>query len=236
MAPVTETEDLRESRGAQPKLADTSGGGPPRIDLGERGWGGDGDEGSGRDPRYVPGAGMLAMRFVLVSVSALFVTLGLAYYERAQSAVGWQHIRAPRMLWISTALILASGWVLEAARGAFERRDSARYVRWIEITVTIGLGFLACQVLALRELVGQGIYLRHNPHSSLFYVLTGVHGLHLLGGIAALLYLAWCALRWNARSRFQVERQRTRTQITALYWHFLTVLWLALFLSLLIWW
>lgn len=234
MAPVTETEESRASRGGQqPKLADTSGGGPPEFVPGGRGWGGDGDE--GRDPRYVPGAGLLAIRFVLVSVTALFITVGVAYYERAQSAVGWEHIRVPRMLWASTAIILASGWLLEAARGAFQRRDTSRYLRWIEITVLGGLAFLACQVLALRELVNQGIYLQHNPHSSLFYVLTGIHGLHLLGGIAALLYLAWCAMRWNQQSRFQRERQRTRTQITAIYWHFLTVLWLALFLGLLVW-
>ena len=234
MAPVTETEESRASRAAAPLLADTSGGGPPAIVPRDRPWGGDGDEG-GRDPRYVPGAGLLAMRFTLVSVTALFVTVGLAYYERAQSAVGWQHIRVPRMLWISTALILSSGWMLEAARGAFERRDSARYLRWLEFTVLGGLGFLACQVLALRELVGQGIYLQHNPHSSLFYVLTGIHGMHLLGGIAALLYLAWGALRLRAASKFQIEKQRTRTQITAIYWHFLTVLWLGLFLGLLLW-
>jgi cytochrome c oxidase subunit 3 len=234
MAPVTEVEKTRASRSPEPKLADTSGGGPPGTEPGHRGWGGDGDEG-GRDPRYVPGAGLLAMRFVLVSVTALFITVGIAYYERAQSAVGWQHIRMPRMLWASTALILASGWMLEAARGAFERKNMARYMRWIEITVGAGLAFLACQVLALRELVAQGIYLRHNPHSSLFYVLTGVHGFHLLGGIVALLYLVWCAMRFRSASAFQVEKQRTRTQITALYWHFLTVLWLALFLGLLIW-
>ena len=246
MAPVTETEESRASRAAPPLPADTSGGGPPAIGPLDRGWGGDGDE--GRDPRYVPGAGLLAMRFVLVSVTALFITVGVAYYERAQSAIGWEHIRVPRMLWASTALILASGWMLEAARSAFERRDSARYVRWLEITVFGGLAFLACQVLALRELVGQGIYLQHNPHSSLFYVLTGVHGLHLLGGIAALLYLAWGAMHLQtqrarrvpassseAGSKFQMERQRTRTQITAIYWHFLTVLWLALFLGLLLW-
>jgi len=234
MAPATETEESRASLAPPPLPADTSGGGPPAIGPRDRGWGGDGDEG-GRDPRYVPGAGLLAMRFVLVSVTALFITVGVAYYERAQSAIGWEHIRVPRMLWASTALILGSGWMLEAARSAFERRDRARYVRWLEITVFGGLAFLACQVLALRELVGQGIYLQHNPHSSLFYVLTGVHGLHLLGGIGALLYLAWGAMRLQAGSKFQVERQRTRTQITAIYWHFLTVLWLALFLGLLLW-
>ena len=226
MAPATETEEI--------KLADSGGGGPPRFGSGDDGGGGDGDGGS-PDPRYVPGAGLLAMRLVLVSVTALFVTVGIAYYERAQLPTNWEHIRVPRMLWVSTAMILASGWMLEAARGAFERRNNVRYMHWLEFTVGGGLAFLACQVLALRELAGQGIYLRHNPHSSLFYVLTGAHGLHLLGGIAALFYLLLCAMRLPERSRFHFLRQRSRTQVTALYWHFLTVLWLGLFLGLLVW-
>jgi len=226
MAPAPETEERQ--------LGDTSGGGPTDRGPGDPGGGGDGD-GSSPDPRYVPGAGLFAMRFVLVSVTALFVTLGIAYYLRAQSPVNWQHIRVPRMLWLSTAIILASGWMLEAARGAFARRDKARHMRWLKFAVAGGLAFLACQVLALRELAGQGIYLQHNPHSSLFYVLTGVHGLHLLGGIAALLYLLLCALRLREGAKFELERQRSRTAVAALYWHFLTVLWLALFLGLLLW-
>jgi cytochrome c oxidase subunit 3 len=84
-------------------------------------------------------------------------------------------------------------------------------------------------------LVAQGIYLRHNPHSSLFYVVTGIHGIHLLGGIAALCYLLLRASRRPESVSFDFRRQGSRTAVTALYWHFLTVLWLAIFLALLLW-
>jgi len=228
MPSVLETEE--------PRLADINGGGPHDFDPGDGGWGGDGDDGSrDRDPSYVPGAGLLAMRLAMVSISALFVTVGIAYYERSRSAVNWQHIHVPALLWLSTVIILASGWMLEGARGALERKDSARYLRWIEITIGFGLAFLASQVLALRELVGEGIYLRHNPHSSLFYVLTGAHGLHLLGGIAALCFLLISSAGPVRVTSVQYQRRRSRTGITALYWHFLTILWLGLFLGLLLW-
>jgi cytochrome c oxidase subunit 3 len=167
------------------------------------------------------------MRFVLVSITALFVTVGIAYFARSRSPINWQHIAVPHWLWLSTALILASSWTLETARAWFPRRDQARYARWMEITLGLGLAFLVSQILALHELVGQGIYLRHNPHSSLFYVVTGLHGLHLLGGMAALCYLL---LRASLR-----PRQRSRIAVSALYWHFLSVLWLGLFLCLLLW-
>ena len=80
-----------------------------------RGGGGGGDD-DGNDGRGVPGAGLLAMRFLLVSISMLFVTIGVAYHERAHSPVHWQHIQVPPLLWLSTGLILASTWTLEIAR------------------------------------------------------------------------------------------------------------------------
>jgi cytochrome c oxidase subunit III len=230
MPPVAETEEL--------KLGGPHGGGPRDQDPGDRGGGGDGDGDDGQErgrPKYVPGAGLFAMRFVLLSITALFITIGIAYFARSRSAVNWERIRVPHLLWLSTALILASGWTLETARGWFERRDSVRYVRWLEITLGIGLAFLASQMLALWELSGQGVYLRHNPHSSLFYVVTGAHGIHLLGGMAALCYLL---IRVSSRPEavlLDFRRQRGRAAVTALYWHFLTVLWLGIFTCLLLW-
>ncbi len=209
------------------------GGGGPR-DHGPFDPGGGGDDGD-RGGRGVPGAGLLAMRFLLVSITMLFVTIGFAYHERAKAPAHWQHIHVPPLLWLSTALILASSWTLELARGAFERKNSLRYARWLELTVTIGVAFLASQVFALRELAGQGIYLRNNPHSSLFYVLTGAHGLHLIGGIAALVYLLVKASVRPEVVLFDFKRQRSRAAAAALYWHFLAGIWLCLFLALLFW-
>jgi cytochrome c oxidase subunit III len=209
------------------------GGGGPR-DHGPFDPGGGGDDGD-RGGRGVPGAGLLAMRFLLVSITMLFVTIGMAYHERAKAPAHWQHIHVPPLLWLSTALILASSWALELARGSFERKNSLRYAHWLELTVAIGVAFLASQVFALRELAGQGIYLRNNPHSSLFYVLTGAHGLHLIGGIVALVYLLIKASVRPEVVLFDFERQGSRAAAAALYWHFLAGIWLCLFLVLLFW-
>ena len=214
------------------KSGGPSGGGPRDHDPFDHGGGG-GDDG-GRD-HGVPGAGLLAMRFLLVSITALFVTIGVAYHERAKAPAHWQHIHVPPLLWLSTGIILASTWSLELSRGALERKNSLRYARWLALTVAIGIAFLISQVLALRELAAQGIYLRHNPHSSLFYVLTGAHGLHLLGGIAALTFLLVKAARRPEVVLFDFKRQRSRAATAALYWHFLAGIWLCLFLCLLLW-
>jgi cytochrome c oxidase subunit 3 len=217
MAPVAiEAEELQ---------LDGTNGGPPR-DIDPGGHGGDGD-GRDPDPRYVPGAGLFAMRFALVSITVLFITIGIAYFARSRSPLNWQPIRVPNLLWLSTAIILISGWTLETARNALYRKNRVRFIRWIEITACAGLAFLLSQILALRELVDQGIFLQRNPHSSLLYVVTGAHGLHLLGGIAGLCFLLL--------SRYDSARLRARTAVSALYWHFLSVLWVGLFLGLLLW-
>jgi cytochrome c oxidase subunit 3 len=229
MPPVLDTEVV--------KIAGTNGGGPHDDGPGGNGGGG-GDDEWGRQDRdrwHVPGAGLLAMRIALVSIAALFVTIGIVYFARSRSPLNWQHIRVPHMLWLSTALILASSWTLENARAWLGRKDGRRYGRSLTITMCIGVTFLASQVLALQELIAQGIYLRHNPHSSLFYVVTVIHGFHLLGGMGALCYLLFRASNYPPVVIFDHQRQRGRFGVSALYWHFLTAIWLGIFLCLLVW-
>jgi cytochrome c oxidase subunit 3 len=228
MPPVLETEVL--------KLAGTNGGGPHDDGPGGNGGGGDDDDGrQDRDGRHIPGAGLLAMRLALISITALFVTIGIVYFARSRSGLNWQHIRIPKLLWLSTALILSSSWTLENARRWLNRKDSRRYIRSLTVTMCIGVSFLASQVSALQELVAQGIYLRHNPHSSLFYVVTVVHGFHLLGGMGALCYLMIRASNYPPAVIFDYRRQRSRFAVSGLYWHFLTAIWLGIFLCLLLW-
>jgi cytochrome c oxidase subunit 3 len=217
----------------QVKVGGPGGGGPVGHDPFYGGGGGPDD--GGDHGRGVPGAGLLAMRFLLVSITMLFVNIGFIYYERSKVPAHWQHIHVPPALWVSTALILASTWSIELARGALQRKNSHRYAEWLAVTVALGTAFLASQVIALRELAAQGIYLKRNPHSSMFYVLTGAHGLHLLGGIAALVFLLVKASLRPEIVLFDFKRQRSRAAAAALYWHFLAGIWLCLFVALLFW-
>ncbi|HET9319378.1 MAG TPA: cytochrome c oxidase subunit 3 [Bryobacteraceae bacterium] len=228
MPPVLDTEVI--------KLAGTNGGGPHDDGPGGNGGGGDDDDGrQDRDGRHIPGAGLLAMRLALISITALFVTIGIVYFARSRSGLNWQHIRVPQLLWLSTALILSSSWTIENARRWLNHKDSRRYIRSLTVTLCIGVSFLASQVSALQELVAQGIYLRHNPHSSLFYVVTVVHGFHLLGGMGALCYLMMRASNYPPVLIFDYRRQRSRFAVSGLYWHFLTAIWLGIFMCLLLW-
>jgi cytochrome c oxidase subunit 3 len=176
------------------------------------------------------------MWVTLGSILMLFTALTSAYIVRAGLSDDWRPLVMPRLLWLSTALILASSVSLEAARRCLKRGNSQSYSRWLMLTVLLGISFLAAQMLAWRELVGQGIYIATNPHSSFFYLLTGTHGLHLLVGILALDYLLLRAWRPRKLSESEASMKRqTAASVVTIYWHFMGGLWIYLFLLLFLW-
>jgi cytochrome c oxidase subunit 3 len=174
------------------------------------------------------------MWVALAGVMMMFTALSSAYIVRAAGASDWIPIAMPRVLWISTALILISSVTFELARKALKRDDQQAYGRLLLVTVVLGLGFLGTQLLAWRQLVSQGVYLSSNPHSAFFYLLTALHGVHLLGGILAVDYLLLHA--WRRRNADQIgARRKAAAGAVSLYWHFMDGLWIYLFLLLFLW-
>src|SRR5436309_1240520 len=226
---VTNTESV-----AQKKIGIGSGKRPTGPNGG--GSGGNGHGGGEDDAfrRFSPSKYKIGMWVALASVTMMFTALTSAYIVRANSSNDWRPLDAPRLLWLSTALIVASSLTIEIARRALKRGNGALYSRWLMLTVLLGLGFLASQLFAWRELVAQGLYMASNPHSSFFYVLTGAHGLHLLGGILGLDYLLLRSRRKAAEEQAEEKRQAMADSV-ALYWHFMDGLWIYLFLLLFLW-
>ena len=99
-----------------------------------------------------------------------------------------------------------------------------RDLPWLGITLFLAFGFLAGQTMVWSSLRSQGLFVRSNPSSSFFFVLTGTHAVHLAGGIIALLFAAWGA--W-VKHRF--ESRQLVVEVTSWYWHFMGVLWLYIF-------
>jgi cytochrome c oxidase subunit 3 len=106
--------------------------------------------------------------------------------------------------------------------------------RWLLVTVVLGLAFLGTQLVAWQQLVRQGVYVSSNPHSSFFYLLTATHGVHLLGGLVALVYLTLRTRPTGENELAAVKRQGAADAVT-IYWHFMDVLWLYLFVLLFFW-
>lgn len=220
--------------GTKPLVKTGIGGGPK-----SRGPNGNGSpKPNGHHGRFLDAGGSanryrIGMWFALAAILMMFTALTSAYIVRAASANDWQPLTMPRILIFSTAVIVISSVTFETAKRKL-RAASNTYRIWLLITGALGLAFLTSQLLAWRELVRQGIYVASHPHSSFFYLLTATHGVHLIGGLLALVFLT---LRTHARKDDQmaVEKEQAVAGAVSLYWHFMDVLWIYLFLLLFFW-
>lgn len=191
--------------------------------------------GFSREDAIQPEKYRIGMWVALASILMLFVALTSAYIVRQIPAWNggvddWVPLDMPPVLWVNTIAILVSSMTIELARRALNRNDYARFNRWLIVTTVLGAAFIAGQFVAWKQLAAQGIYVNTHPHSSFFYLMTGVHGVHLLGGILALLYVTLAALRLRIGMA-----KRNAVKVTALYWHFMDGLWVYLFLLLFFW-
>jgi len=173
----------------------------------------------------------ITMWVVLAAIVMMFAALSSAYIVLAGGAQ-WQPVRMPRMFFLSTAVILSSSYSLEHAKRSLKLGRQRGSYHWTGMTLLLGMLFLTCQLLGWRELRAQGLYFSGQPHSSFFYFFTAVHGVHLLGGIVALVYLLNQLRKTLAPLS---EKTEVTAQVVSIYWHTMDAVWLWLFLLLLLW-
>jgi len=174
------------------------------------------------------------MWVTLASIAMLFTSLSSAYIVRSGTAADWIPLAVPKVMFASTALILLSSVTLEIAKRKLRQSLADAYSRYLLITGVLGLAFLGSQLVAWRQLARQGIYVSTHPHSSFFYLLTGAHAFHLIGGLLALMFLWLRSLRKLAQPALVAKRQAAADAVS-IYWHFMDGLWIYLFLLLFLW-
>jgi cytochrome c oxidase subunit 3 len=176
-----------------------------------------------------PATYQIGILVALVSVSAFFIALVTAYWFALSTRLVRPRISVPPLLWVSTLILASSSVTLEAARAALLRESIATYRRMLRFTLILGIAFLFSQSLAWYELYAQRVFLRGNPHGSMFYMFTGAHGAHLTGGIVWLGFVLLQAHRIRAGAESELRRNRSLAGVAAVYWHFMGLLWLGLF-------
>lgn len=187
-----------------------------------------------RDPESKANRYRIGMWVGLASVAMMFTSLSSAYIVRSASSNDFVSLPMPKILLVSTALIIGSSVTIEIARRKLKAALSGPYATWLFVTVLLGIGFVVAQVLAWRQLARQGIYLATNPHSSFFYLLTGAHAVHLFGGLLGLTFL-WLRSRRQLTEPAPIAKRRAATDAVTIYWHFMDALWIYLFLLLFLW-
>ncbi|MEL7006321.1 MAG: cytochrome c oxidase subunit 3, partial [Bacteroidota bacterium] len=169
-----------------------------------------------------------ALWLFMITVVMIFAALTSAYIVR-QAEGNWLDFALPVEMWISTGVILISSitmhWALIAAK-----KDNLEQVKVaISTTTVLGVVFLIAQLYVWSALVENNVFFVGNPSGSFLYVLSGLHGLHIVSGIVFLLIVL------VATHRYKVHSKNLNTiQMCTTFWHFLDALWIYLFLFLLI--
>jgi cytochrome c oxidase subunit 3 len=161
--------------------------------------------------------------FIAVAGS-LFALLVSAYAIRMQMA-DWWALPVPRLLWFNTAVLVLSSGALEGAKHLSRHDDEGGPLTLLLLSGFLALVFVTGQVLAWRQLFDEGYGLAANPANSFFYLATGLHGLHVLGGLVGLERAA--AWAWRG-GRGNGAAATGRIELCAIYWHFLLAVWLVL--------
>jgi cytochrome c oxidase subunit III len=165
----------------------------------------------------------------LAVVGCLFALFTSAYFMR-MGLSDWQAMPVPRLLWLNTAVLLLSSVALQCALIAARRRQLDTVRLGLVTGGITAIAFLVGQVMAWRELTSDGYFLSSNPANSFFYLMTAMHGLHIIGGLVA---LAWTTVAALGQPR--LDRLRLSVELCAMYWHFLLFIWLAIFVLLAGW-
>ena len=162
----------------------------------------------------------------LAGIIMMFAGLTSAYIVK-RSQPGWENFNLPRIFLYSTIVILVSSVTIQVALRAFREREMARYRLFFGITAILGIVFVIMQINGFYQFQFNGmkmIGVGSNPAYSFILAIAGVHILHVLGGLIAMLIIF---------SRVYGSKRRNYTivpiEIITTYWHFVDLLWVYLF-------
>ena len=202
-------------------------GGPPQVPPEDSDGGGGDGEGDGTwHPGGAGGIGRFALGLTLAGITTLFLVLIAVWLFLRRPAPDWRAASASGALdalWLSTAFLALSSVAIElAARGARTGVNVRRAtLRWLAASMVLGLGFLAAQLWLWVGLWRAGLVPSASGYAAVFFALTGLHALHVLGGLG---FLGALAL-WLRRSALRLSSVR----LGALYWHYMGAIWVVLF-------
>jgi cytochrome c oxidase subunit 3 len=163
---------------------------------------------------------------IIISILMMFGAFTSAYIVRREEG-NWLEFDLPGMFLINTVIIVLSSVAMQSAYVAAKRNNLNMVKLMVALTMVLGIAFLYGQLNAWGDLVANNVYFGgsdSNPAGSFLYVLTGVHGFHLVTGLIFLLLVLISSLKYKVHSKNML-----RIQLCTTYWHFLGALWLYLY-------
>jgi cytochrome c oxidase subunit 3 len=142
----------------------------------------------------------------------------------------WENVKMPAYFWFSTGVILLSSLTLQSALGTFKQREMSKYRTLMGLTLVLGVVFIVLQLFGFRSLWEQGIHFSGSTGAGQFlYVIFGLHAIHVVGGVIALLVMFLKSYFGKTKSYGSVP-----VEVMATYWHFVDILWIYLLVFFLI--
>ncbi len=162
----------------------------------------------------------------LASIVMMFAGLTSAYIIKRNLA-NWITFDLPIIFWYSTAVIIISSITIMVSRKAFKERQMRSYRQWLAITLVLGVAFVFMQYIGFTQLWASGITLTRNVSFSFLYIIVGLHALHVVAGVIALIIILVKAFRIKIKNYDPVQ-----IELMGTYWHFVDFLWIYLLLFL----
>jgi cytochrome c oxidase subunit III len=158
----------------------------------------------------------------LGSIVMMFAGLTSAFVVKKDQP-GWTTFTVPKAFWYSTAVILLSSLTIQMALRSFKEREMLRYRNLLTVTAVLGILFMFLQWTGFRALWQSGITFRGSGGGQFLYVIAGLHVVHVLGGVIALLTMVARAMLSKVRSYNNIP-----VELVSTYWHFVDLLWIYL--------
>ena len=177
------------------------------------------------NPRTPTEIGLL---FFLASITGFFTLLLISYNGRILLGNDWVPVPDPVILWFNTTLLVFSSLAIQKARKHARALQIIGIRRNFLFAGLLTFGFLAGQTHASLQLIDLGYYVSDNPANAFFYLLTGLHALHLIGGL-----FVWMRTLYRAQLGLDVSKIAQSIELCAIYWHYLLVVWFIIFALLL---
>jgi cytochrome c oxidase subunit III len=162
------------------------------------------------------------MWIAIGSILMMFAGLTSAYIVKSNAA-NWEVIDTPKQFWYSTIVLLISSITIQMSLRAFKQREMAKYRTLIAITALLGILFIVFQWSGFNYMWDNGVRFRGAGQGQFLYIIAGLHGLHVIGGIIALLIMTGKAFTGKTRSYNAVP-----VEVASTYWHFVDALWIYL--------
>ncbi len=172
-------------------------------------------------------ASRTGLMLFLAVISSMFLLFIITYYTRSKFP-DWEMLTDPGILWINTAVLVLASLAVQMASNAARQNKTSMIRNSLIVGGVLTLAFIAGQLVAWDQMVTAGYYAQDNPANAFFYLFTGLHALHLLGG---LWFLGALGFRMNQTGKGEKVLQSVR--LCATYWHYLLIVWLVLFTLLL---